>query len=88
MVCFQPTSLLIEKVWVPVMHFCICHIQCKSTLESGQWARILQIDFSLVFDRVNHLGILNKLCSVGIRGSVSSILTQFESIIARYGGRL
>ena len=37
----------------------------------------MQIDFSAAFDRVNHLGILNKLCSVGIGGSVLSILTQF-----------
>ena len=31
------------------------------------------------FDRVNHQGILYKLCSVGIGGSVLSILTQFLS---------
>ena len=30
-------------------------------------------------DRVNHLGILYMLCSVGIGGSVLSILTQFLS---------
>ena len=40
----------------------------------GEW-----IDFSEAFDRVNHLGILYKLCSVGIGGSVLSILTQFLS---------
>ena len=39
----------------------------------------MQIDFSVAFDRVNHLGILYKLCSVGIGGSVLSILTQFLS---------
>ena len=49
----------------------------QSALESGQEARIVQIDFSAAFDRVNHLGILNKLCSVGIGGPVLSILTQF-----------
>ena len=48
----------------------------QSALESGQEARILQIDFSAAFDRVNHLGILYGLCSVGIGGSV---LTQFLS---------
>ena len=42
-------------------------------------ARIVQIEFSAAFDRVNHLGILYKLCSVGIGGSVLSILTQFLS---------
>ena len=35
------------------------------------------IDFSAAFDRVNHLGILYKLCSVGIGGSVLSILHSF-----------
>ena len=28
-VCFQPPSLLIGKVWVPVMHFCACPIHCR-----------------------------------------------------------
>ena len=51
----------------------------QSALESGQEARIVQIDFSAAFDRVKHLGILYKLCSVGIGGSVLSILTQFLS---------
>ena len=39
----------------------------------------MQIDFSAAFDRVNHLGILYKLYSVGIGGSVLSVLTQFLS---------
>ena len=42
----------------------------QSALESGQEARIVQIDFSAAFDRVSHQGILYKLCSVGIGGSV------------------
>ena len=42
-------------------------------------AKILQIDFSAAFHRVNHQGILYKLCSVGIGGSVLSVLTQFIS---------
>ena len=51
----------------------------QSALESGHEARIVQIDFSAAFYRVNNLGILYKLCSVGIAGSVLSILTQFLS---------
>ena len=35
-------------------------------LETGQEARIVQIDFSAAFDSVNHQGILYRLCSVGI----------------------
>ena len=57
---------------------CMFHT-LQSALESGQAARIVQIDFSAAFDKVNHLGILYKLCSVGIGGSVLSILTQFLS---------
>ena len=60
-----------------------------SALESGQEARIVQIDFSATFDRVNHQGILYRLCSMGIGGSVLSILTQFvKPITAGYGGWL
>ena len=51
----------------------------QSALENGQEARIVQIDFNAAFDRVNHLGILYKLCSVSIGGSVLSILTEFLS---------
>ena len=57
---------------------CISHT-LQSALELGQEARIMQIDFSAAFDRVNHLVMLYKLCSVGIRGSVLSILTKFLS---------
>ena len=51
----------------------------QSAVEMGQEARIVQINFSAAFDRVNHQGVLFKLCSVGVGGSVLSILTQFLS---------
>ena len=51
----------------------------QSELESGQVVRIVQIDFSAALERDNHQGIPYKLCSVGIGGSVLSILTQFLS---------
>ena len=57
---------------------CVSHM-LQSALESGQEASIVQIDFSVAFDGVNHLGILYKLCSVGIGGSTLSTLTQFPS---------
>ena len=57
---------------------CVSHA-LQSALESGQEARIVQIDFSAAFDSVNHQGILYKLCAVGIVGSVLCILTQFLS---------
>ena len=50
-----------------------------------QWmARIVQIDFSADFDRVNHQGLLFKLCSVGVGGSVLSVLIQFLSNRSQY----
>ena len=55
---------------------CVSHT-LQSALECGQEARIVQIDFSAAFDRVNHRGILYKLCSVGIGVSMLSVLTQF-----------
>ena len=51
----------------------------RSTLESIQETGILHIDFGAAFDRVNHQGILYKLGSMGIGGSVLSRLTQFLS---------
>ena len=50
----------------------------------GQEARIVQIVFSADFDRVNHHWILFKLCSVGVGGSVLSVLTQFLSNRSQY----
>ena len=57
---------------------CVSHT-LQTALKSGQKARIVQIDFSTAFRRVYHQGILYKLCSVGIGGSVLSILTKFLS---------
>ena len=56
----------------------------QSALEMGQETRIVQIDFSAAFDRVNHQLILFKLCSVGVGGSVLSVLTQFLSNRSQY----
>ena len=57
---------------------CVSHT-LQSALESGQEARIVQINFSAAFDMVNHQGILYRLCSVGIVDSVFYTLTQFLS---------
>ena len=48
---------------------CVSHT-LQSALESGQEAWIVQIDFCAAFDIVNHQGILYKLSSVCIVGSV------------------
>ena len=57
---------------------CVFHT-LQSALESGLEARIVQTDFSTICDRVYHQKFLYRLCSVGIGGSVLSILTQFLS---------
>ena len=57
---------------------CVSHT-LQSALESSQEARIIHIDFSAAFDRANYQGILYKFYSVGIGGSVLSILAQFLS---------
>ena len=67
---------------------CMSHT-LQNALESGQEAKIMQIDFSAAFDRVHHQGILYWLCSVGIGGSVLFIFTPFLSYRSpRYGGWL
>ena len=68
-VCFQPPSSLIGKVMTVVMPLILCVARTlQSAFEIGQVARMVQIDFSAAFDRVNHQGILFKLCSVGVGG--------------------
>ena len=85
-VCFQPPSLLIGNVWVPVMPLLCMPHTLQSALESGQEARIVHIDFSAAFHWVSHLDIHYKLCSVGTGGSVLSILTvSIKQITVRYG---
>ena len=78
----HPPSHVQSITWVP--HCNVQHNTLQSALESGQEARIVQIDFSAAFDRVNHQGILYKISSVGIGGSVSSVLTQFLSNRSQY----
>ena len=58
---------------------CVAHT-LQSALEMGQEARMVQIHFSAAFIRVNHQGILFKLCSVGVGGSGLYVLTQLPLI--------
>ena len=46
----------------------------ESAQEMGQETRMVQIDFSDAFDRVNHRVILFMLSSVAVGGSVLSVL--------------
>ena len=58
----------------------------QNALKMGQEARIVQIDFSAAFDRVNHQGILCKLCSVGVGGSVLGYLDTWSGFQAAKTG--
>ena len=68
---------------------CVSHT-LQSALESGNEARIAQIDFSASFNRVNHLGILYNLCSVAYwrfcRVYINTV--SIKPITARHGGWL
>ena len=62
---------------------CVTH-KLQSALDKGMEARLVQIDFSAAFDRVNHLGIIHKLRSVSVGGSILSVLSQFLSSRSQY----
>ena len=62
---------------------CVAHT-LQNAFEMRQEARIVQINFSAAFDRVNHQGIFFTLCSVGVGGSVLSVVTQFLSNRSQY----
>ena len=48
-------------------------------LDAWMESYIVQLDFSKAFDRVNYRGLLFKLKSIGVGGSVLSIRTEFLS---------
>jgi hypothetical protein len=51
------------------------HLQ--AALDRGQEARLVQLDFSAAFDMVSHVGLLYKLRSIGLSGSMLSMVGQF-----------
>ena len=75
---FQPPVWLSERAGTCDVLLCVS-FTLQSTLESGQEARIMQIDTSAAFDRGDHYEILYKLCSVGIGGFELSKLIQVLS---------
>ena len=59
--CFQLPRSLIGKVLTLVMTFCVRHTPygLRSALETGQEARVVQIDFSAAFNIVNGQGMVD-----------------------------
>ena len=53
------------------------HLQMS--LDPGMESYIVRLHFRAVFDRVSHSGLLFKLKSIGVGGSVLSICTEFLS---------
>ena len=51
----------------------------QSSLDPAAEVRVVQLDFSAAYDRVNHSGLIFKLKSVGVGGPVMSVLEQFLS---------
>ena len=67
-------NLLIIKVWAALIT--ISHHLQKS-LDTRTDAYIVQLDFRAAFDRMSHNGLLFKLKSIGVGGSVLSIFKEF-----------
>ena len=71
-VCFQPHSLLIGKVWIPVMHFRACGINCKVHWRVGRRQGLYGLIFAhpLIWSIIRELskssvlGVLYVLCDL------------------------
>ena len=65
----QPPSLLIGKVWIPVMHFCACPIHCKVHWRVGRRLGLCR------FPSVLHLiGLTIKAFLIGSALCISEVL--------------
>ena len=69
-VCFQQPSLLIGMVWVPVIHFCVCHIHCRVHWRAGSRPGLCRSTSALLliwstireFSTSSALWLLEALC--------------------------
>ena len=69
-----PTTKFADRECLGTCDALLCmSVTLQSALESGEEVSIVQIDYSASFDKVNHQGILYKLCHVIKAGSVLSI---------------
>ena len=75
----QTTQFAHQGLGTSDAFLCVSHT-LQSALESGQEAKIVHIDFSAAFDRVNHQGILYNLYSCRIGKVVASHAEVTRSI--------
>ena len=69
-VCCQPPSLFIRKVWVPVMRFCMCRIHCRVHWRVGRRSGLCRSTSALLlkgstireFSKTSALWVLEVLC--------------------------
>ena len=73
---FVLLSLLIGKFWAALLT--ISH-HLQKPLDTRMGSYIVVLDFSAAFDRMSHSGLLFKLKSIGVDGSVQSIYREFHS---------
>ena len=49
----------------------------QAALDAGHESRVISLDFSSAFDRVNHRALLSKVRSIGIGGRFHQVLSEF-----------
>ena len=57
----------------------------QSSLDRDAEVRVVLLDFSAAFDRVNHSGLIYELKSVGVGGPVLSVLEQISLVTDNAG---
>ena len=71
-VCFQPPSSFIEKVWVPMMDFCACPIHCKMNRRVGKRLGSCRLTsaWSLISSTIKEFSISSALWELGISSTL------------------
>ena len=60
-----------------VMHSLLLLSIVQKSLDAGGEVRMIGLDFSAAFDRVNHNALIFKLRQMGVGGALLSIVTEY-----------